>query len=83
MLPDGSIINSLGTAMTSGATPLAGLARWLLPGDLEPLLPLGGFQVSRPLSPEATSTGGAMSARPALRSEGPSIGPEQRGSASR
>ena len=69
VLPDGSIINSLGTAMTSGATPLAGLARLLLPGDLEPLLPLGGFQVSRPVSPEAASMRDAMSARLALRSD--------------
>ena len=69
VLPDGSIVNSLGTAMTSGATPLAGLARLLLPGDLEPLLPLGGFQVSRPVSLEAASMRDAMSARLALRSD--------------
>jgi len=69
VLPDGSIVNSLGTAMTSGATPLAGLARLLLPGDLEPLLPLGGFQVSRPVSPEAASMRDVMSARLALRSD--------------
>jgi len=49
VLPDGTILNSLGTAITSGVAPLASLARWLLPGDLEPLLPVGGLQVSRPL----------------------------------
>jgi outer membrane protein assembly factor BamB len=53
VLPDGTILNTLGTAMTSGVTPLAPLARWLLPGDLEPLLPVGGLQVSRPLSVES------------------------------
>jgi len=48
VLPDGTIVNSLGTALTSGVTPLAGVAGWLLPGDLEPLMPVGGFQVARP-----------------------------------
>ena len=50
VLPDGTIVSSLGTALTSGVTPLAGVAGWLLPGDLEPLLPVGGFQVARPRS---------------------------------
>lgn len=48
VLPDGAILSSLGTALTSGATPLAGLARRLLPGDLEPLPPVGGLQIARP-----------------------------------
>ena len=69
VLPDGSILNSLGTAMTSGATPLAGLARRLLPDDLEPLMPLGGLQVSRPLTPETNGGLEAMASRLAQRSE--------------
>jgi len=48
VLPDGTILNSLGSGTTSAVSPLAGVARWLLPGDLAPLLPLGGLQVSRP-----------------------------------
>ena len=51
VLPSGVILNTLGTALTSGVAPLAGLAGWLLPGDLEPLLPVGGLQVSRPAGP--------------------------------
>lgn len=47
-LPDGTLINSLGTALTSGVSPLAPVARWLLPGDLAPLPAIGGIQVSRP-----------------------------------
>lgn len=49
VLPDGTILSSLGAGMTSGVAPLAGLARMLLPGDLELLAPVGGFQVSRPI----------------------------------
>lgn len=48
VLPDGTLVNSLGTALTSGAAPLAGVAGWLLPGGRELLLPRGGIQVSRP-----------------------------------
>ncbi len=47
VLPDGTILNSLGTAVTSGITPLAGLGDLLLPGDLEILRPTGGLSVSR------------------------------------
>ena len=47
VLPDGTILNSLGTAVTSGVTPLAGLGDLLLPGDLEILRPTGGLSVSR------------------------------------
>jgi len=49
VLPDGTILNSLGTAITSGIAPLAGIADWLLPKGLHLLSPLGGVQVSRPL----------------------------------
>ena len=69
VLPDGTILNSLGTAMTSGVTPLARLAGWLLPGDLEPLLPLGGLQVSRPQTPIDASAHRDLIARLAERSE--------------
>ena len=49
VLPDGTILSSLGAGITSSVSPLAGVARMLLPGDLEPLLPVGGLQVSRPI----------------------------------
>jgi len=48
VLPDGTIINSLGTAITSGLAPLVGIADWVLPGDLHLLRAVGGIQVSRP-----------------------------------
>jgi hypothetical protein len=48
VLPDGTILNSLGAGITSSVAPLAGVARWLLPEGLEPLAPAGGLQVSRP-----------------------------------
>jgi len=48
ILPDGTILNSLGTAITSGISPLAGIADWLLPDGLHLLKPVGGIQVSRP-----------------------------------
>lgn len=47
-LPDGTLINSLGTAITSAVSPLAPLARWLLPGKHRLLHTVGGFQVSLP-----------------------------------
>jgi outer membrane protein assembly factor BamB len=48
VLPSGVILNSLGTAITSGVTPLSSLD-WLLPGDRELLPSLGGLQVSIPI----------------------------------
>jgi outer membrane protein assembly factor BamB len=48
VLPSGVILNSLGTAITSGVTPLSSLD-WLLPGDRELLPSLGGLQVSLPI----------------------------------
>jgi outer membrane protein assembly factor BamB len=48
VLPDGTIINSLGTAITSGLAPLAGFADWVLPEGFHLLRPVGGIQVSRP-----------------------------------
>ena len=48
VLPSGVILNSLGTAITSGVTPLSSLD-WLLPGDRELLPSFGGLQVSIPI----------------------------------
>ncbi|MFK7896258.1 MAG: PQQ-binding-like beta-propeller repeat protein [Myxococcota bacterium] len=48
VLPDGTIVSSLGTALTSGVSPLSGLARMIMPGGHTLLEPLGGIQVSRP-----------------------------------
>jgi outer membrane protein assembly factor BamB len=48
VLRDGTIINSLGTAITSGLEPLAGFADWILPEGFHLLRPVGGIQVSRP-----------------------------------
>jgi predicted methyltransferase/outer membrane protein assembly factor BamB len=67
VLPDGTILNSLGTAMTSGVTPLASVARWLLPADLEPLLPVGGLQVSRPIGLPNPVVGPGLAAALAAR----------------
>lgn len=49
VLPDGTILSSLGAGITSSVSPLRGLARGLLPGDLELLEAVGGLQVSRPV----------------------------------
>ncbi|MEZ4281126.1 MAG: PQQ-binding-like beta-propeller repeat protein [Myxococcota bacterium] len=49
VLPDGTILSSLGAGITSSVSPLARIARWLLPDDLEPLAAVGGLQVSRPV----------------------------------
>jgi len=68
VLPDGTILNSLGTAITSGVTPLARLAGWLLPGDLEPLLPVGGLQMNRPRLATGIEARGDLSAKLAERS---------------
>jgi outer membrane protein assembly factor BamB len=48
VLPDGTIINSLGTAITSGLAPLTGIADWVLPENFHLLRAVGGIQVSRP-----------------------------------
>jgi hypothetical protein len=48
VLPDGTILSSLGAGITSAVAPLAGLAHWLLPAGVEPLEAVGGLQVSRP-----------------------------------
>ena len=48
VLPNGVIMNSLGTAITSGVKQLSSMD-WLLPGDLELLPSRGGLQVSAPV----------------------------------
>ncbi len=48
LLPDGTLLSSLGTALTSGLVPLRRL-EWLLPGDRRLLRSLGGLQVARPV----------------------------------
>lgn len=48
VLPDGTILNSLGALMSSGTSPLQPLSRWLLPAPLVQLPVVGGFQVARP-----------------------------------
>lgn len=49
VLPDGTLINSLGATLTSAVAPLKPLVDWLLPGDLEMLAARGGIQVALPL----------------------------------
>ncbi|WP_186453921.1 PQQ-binding-like beta-propeller repeat protein [Denitratisoma sp. DHT3] len=49
VLPDGTIINSLGSVLTSAVEPLAWLMNRLLPGPLKQLEARGGIQVSRPV----------------------------------
>lgn len=49
VLPNGVILNSLGTAMTSGLEALQPL-EWMLPGERKLLTPRGGLQVSTPVS---------------------------------
>ena len=51
VLGDGSVLSSLGTALTSGASQLEGVARWVLPGDRKPLVAKGGLQINRPVRP--------------------------------
>ncbi|MCR9092693.1 MAG: PQQ-binding-like beta-propeller repeat protein [bacterium] len=48
VLADGTILSSLGTALTSGVAPLYGLADRLLPGDRKALRASGGLLLSRP-----------------------------------
>jgi outer membrane protein assembly factor BamB len=48
VLPDGTILSSLGAGITSAVEPLGGMARMLLPRGLQLLAPVGGLQVSRP-----------------------------------
>jgi outer membrane protein assembly factor BamB len=55
VLPSGVILNSLGTAITSGVTPLSALDG-LLPGDRRLLPSVGGLQVSLPVDAATDSS---------------------------
>jgi len=55
VLPDGTILSSLGAGITSAVAPMSGLARMLLPPDVALLRPVGGLQVSRPVAPPPVS----------------------------
>jgi outer membrane protein assembly factor BamB len=48
VLPDGTIINSLGAMTSSALSGLAPFANWLLPDDYQLIAPLGGVQVNVP-----------------------------------
>ncbi len=50
VLPDGTIVNSLGAALTSSISPLKAIADLVLPGELVMLEPVGGIQVAIPES---------------------------------
>jgi len=54
VLPTGTILNSLGTALTSGVKSLAAM-EWLLPGDRRLLTGRGGLQISAPVEGEDLS----------------------------
>jgi outer membrane protein assembly factor BamB len=49
VLPDGTIINSLGAMSSSALGELAPFVNWLLPGDHRLVAPVGGVQVSKPV----------------------------------
>ena len=52
VLPDGTLLNSLGAVVTSSIQPLRHWFNWMMPGDYE-LLPMsGGLQIARPLTHE-------------------------------
>jgi len=48
VLPDGTVVNSLGAALTSAVSPLKPLIDLLLPGELTMMSPVGGMQVALP-----------------------------------
>lgn len=49
VLPDGTLVSSLGAVMTSAMSALKPLVDWFLPGDTELLEAVGGIQISRPV----------------------------------
>lgn len=57
VLPDGTILSSLGAGITSAVSPLSGIARMLLPSKIALLPPVGGLQVSRPVPNPPVSAG--------------------------
>ncbi len=50
VLANGTIVSSLGGAMTSGVSPLQTIINWLLPADFTLLPPTGGVQVALPVA---------------------------------
>lgn len=48
LLPDGTLVNSIGAVVTSALAPLKPLLNWLLPADTEMLDATGGIQVTFP-----------------------------------
>ncbi len=50
VLPNGTIINSLGAMSSSALRKLAPFVSWILPGDFQLIAPLGGVQVSVPVA---------------------------------
>ena len=49
VLPNGTILSSIGDAMTSAVSPLKPIANMLLPGDLQMMSSAGGVQVALPV----------------------------------
>jgi outer membrane protein assembly factor BamB len=50
VLPNGTILSSIGDAMTSAVSPLKPIANMLLPGDLQMMSSAGGVQVALPVA---------------------------------
>jgi outer membrane protein assembly factor BamB len=50
VLPDGTVISSIGDTLTSAVSPLKPLVDMLLPGDLEMMGSTGGVQVALPVA---------------------------------
>lgn len=49
VFPNGYILNSLGAAITSSVSPMAGIANFLLPGKLTLLEGTGGLSIAKPI----------------------------------
>lgn len=64
VLSGGTILSSLGTALTSGVAPLYGVADRLLPGELKGLRARGGLFVSRPRPRQVDPMAERVRARP-------------------
>lgn len=50
VLPDGTLVNSVGAVLTSAVSPVKALVDLLLPGNLEMMGVTGGIQVARPIT---------------------------------
>jgi outer membrane protein assembly factor BamB len=53
VLPDGTIINSLGALLTSATQPLLRFTRWLLPDNTPQMPARGGIHIARPVQAAA------------------------------